>query len=75
MRRNPATAPCEPRWSHYTLYGYGAWIVVLGFQGFSVDYLDIPLERTASVLASRYYPRDVDYVLDRDYMGSVVETI
>lgn len=80
------TAPCEPRWSRHrfpeSLYGYGAWIVVLGFLGFSVDYLEIPLERipamferTASVLASRYYPPDVAYVLDRDYMGSVVETI
>ena len=76
----------ELRWSRYrfpeSLYGYGAWIAVLGFLGFSVDYLEIPLdripdmfERTVSVLASRYYPPDVGYILDRDYLDYVVETI
>ena len=76
----------ELRWSRYrfpeSLYGYGAWMVVLGFLGFSVDYLEIPLdripdmfERTVSVLASRYYPPDVGYILDRDYLDYVVETI
>ena len=76
----------ELRWSRYrfpeSLYGYGAWIVVLGFLGFSVDYLEIPLdripdmfERTVSVLANRYYPPDVGYILDRDYLDYVVETI
>ena len=76
----------ELRWSRYrfpeSLYGYGAWMVVLGFLGFSVDYLEIPLdripdmfERTVSVLANRYYPPDVGYILDRDYLDYVVETI
>ena len=79
-------APHGLRWSRYrfpeSLYGYGAWIVVLVFLGFSIDYLDIPLaripdmfQRMVSVIGSRYYPPDVEYIIDRDYMDYVVETI
>ena len=80
------SAPETMRWSRYrfpeSLYGYGAWIVVLAFLAWSVDYLDIPLaripemfQRMVSVIASRYYPPDIQYILDRNYIDYVVETI
>lgn len=73
-------------WSRYkfpdALYSYGAWIVVLSFLAFSVEYLEIPLDRIpdmfgrmGTVLSTRYYPPDIEYILDRDYMSYVVETI
>ncbi len=79
-------APPDLHWSRYkfpeSLFSYGAWIVVLTFLAVSVQYLEIPLgpipsmfERMASVLANRYYPPDIEYILDRDYMSYVVETI
>ncbi|MCP5156175.1 MAG: phosphonate ABC transporter, permease protein PhnE [Ectothiorhodospiraceae bacterium] len=65
-----------------SLIGHGAWIAVLAFLAFSVDHLEIPLERIPDmlgrmwqVLASRYYPPDLAYILDRDYLDYVVETI
>jgi len=79
-------APRDLHWSRYkfpeSLYSYASWIIVLSFLAFSVHYLDIPLgripnmfERMASVLSNRYYPPDVEYIMDRDYLGYVVETI
>ena len=73
-------------WSRYkfpdSLYSFGAWVVVLGFLVFSVYYLEIPLGRIpdmfgrmGSVIANRYYPPDIDYIMDRDYGTYVVETI
>jgi len=81
-----ASAPPDLHWSRYkfpeSLFSYGAWIVVLTFLAVSVQYLEIPLERIpsmfermASVLANRYYPPDIEYILDRDYMSYVLETI
>ncbi len=81
-----ASATGDLHWSRYkfpeSLFAYGAWIGVLTFLAFSVSYLEIPLgriphmfERMASVLASRYYPPDFEYILDRDYLSYVVETI
>jgi len=78
--------PRDLHWSRYkfpeSLYGYASWIIVLSFLAFSIHYLDIPLgripnmfERMASVLSNRYYPPDVEYIMDRDYLGYVVETI
>jgi phosphonate transport system permease protein len=58
------------------------WIVVLSFLAYSIHYLEIPLGRIpdmfgrmASVLANRYYPPDVGYIMDRDYASYVVETV
>lgn len=73
-------------WRRYrfpeSLYGYGAWIVALTFLAYSIEYLEIPLERIpdmfarmGTVLATRYYPPDIAYIMDRDYMSYVVETI
>lgn len=78
--------PTDLHWSRYkfpeSMFSYGAWILILSFLAFSIEYLDIPLgripnmfERMGAVLANRYYPPDIDYIMDRDYMGYVVETI
>ena len=73
-------------WSRYkfpqTLLSYGAWIAVISFLIFSIHYLKVPLDRfpsifdrMATVLATRYYPADIEYILDLDYFGYVVQTI
>ena len=61
---------------------YGAWLLVFGFLGYSIEYLDIPLDRIPSmlgrmgdVLSTRYYPADIDYILDWGYLGYVLQTI
>lgn len=73
-------------WRRYkfpqSLYSYAGWLVVLSFLAYSIGYLNIPLdrfpalfERMGSVLATRYYPADLDYILDLDYLSYVVQTI
>jgi phosphonate transport system permease protein len=82
----PGPAAGDLHWSRYkfpeSLLGYGVWIVVLSFLAYSIHYLEIPLGRIpdlfgrmASVLANRYYPPDVGYIMDRDYASYVVETV
>lgn len=82
----PNAVAQDLQWSRYrlpeALYGYAAWLAVLTFLTFSVHYLNIPLERIpamfermGSVLANRYYPPDLAYILDLDYFSYVVQTI
>ena len=61
---------------------YLIWLAMLLFLTFSVEYLDIPLERLMGMLermgytlSNRYYPPDIEYIMDLDYMEYVVETI
>ncbi len=61
---------------------YGAWLSAIVFLAYSVEYLNIPLDRLfgmfgrmGDTLANRYYPPDIEYIMDADYMGYVVETI
>lgn len=82
-----AQAPAVPkRWSRYkhpeSLYSYGTWLIAFSVVVFSIEYLNIPLDRLlgmfgrmGEVIAQRYYPPDIDYVMERDYLGYVVETI
>ncbi len=58
------------------------WLLVLAFLAYTVEHLNIPLERFLTMFgklgrlfAERYYPPDLQYVLDRSYLESVVETI
>lgn len=73
-------------WSRYrfpdTFIRYGAWLCVFVFLVYCVEYLNIPLDRLLGVfgrmgeiLANRYYPPDIEYIMDREYMEYVVETI
>ena len=61
---------------------YGLWLSTLLFLTFSIEYLDIPLKRLMGMLdrmgytlANRYYPPDIEYIMDVDYMEYVIETI
>lgn len=64
------------------LVGFGVLLGVLVFLAWTTEYLGIPLERfvtmwpkLASLFADRYYPPDMEYVLDRGYLAAVVDTI
>lgn len=65
-----------------SIYRYSGFLLALVFIAFSIAYLNIPLERfinmfgrVGALVTDRYYPPDVDYVLDKDYLSSVVDTI
>mgnify|MGYP002267095363 CR=1 FL=1 len=65
-----------------SLYSYGGWLIAFTVIVFSIEYLVIPLGRLfgilgrmGDVLASRYYPVDIEYIMDRDYLGYVIETV
>ena len=73
-------------WSRYrfpdTFLRYGARLCVFVFLVDCVEYLNIPLDRLlgifgrmGDILANRYYPPDIEYIMDQEYMGYVVETI
>ncbi len=82
-----ATSSSTPRtWQRFkfpgSLYRYFGLLFALVFLAFSIIYLNIPLERfigmfgrIGSVIADRYYPPDLEYIQDVDYLGSVFETI
>lgn len=61
---------------------YGVLVGVLAFVWYSVAFLEIDLERLIGVfprlgqlLASRYYPPDLAYVVAPDFVWSVVQTL
>lgn len=83
-----ATALAEPprEWRRFrfpqSLISYGSWLTAFTVIVFSIEYLDIPLDRMfgmfgrmGEILASRYYPADIEYIMDVGYIGSVIETI
>tara|TARA_B100000959_G_scaffold175672_1_gene183905 strand:+ start:9976 stop:10794 length:819 start_codon:yes stop_codon:yes gene_type:complete len=74
------------KWTRFkypdSYYKFGSYLFTLLFLVFSIHYLEIPLNRLfgmigrmGNVLSTRYYPPDIDYILDVDYMDYVVETI
>jgi phosphonate transport system permease protein len=78
--KSPAT------WSRFrypqSLYKYVALLGSLAFLAFSIDYLDIDLERLpgllgrmGEMLARRYVPPNVGHVLNAEYWHTVVETL
>lgn len=65
-----------------SLIKYGIFLSILLFFIYSFQYLNIPIERflgmfgrLGDVLANRYYPPDLEYINDIDYLGAVVETV
>ena len=61
---------------------YCLWLSILVFIAFSIEYLNIPLNRLlgmmgrmGDILANRYYPPDIQYIMDVDYAKSIFETI
>ena len=74
------------QWSRFkypnSLINYCILFSILLFFTFSVHYLNIPLERIlgmfgrlGDVLANRYYPPDIDYIIDKGYLAAVIETV
>lgn len=81
-----ATPTTTVKWSRVkfpdTAIRWGSWFTVFVFLAYSVEYLNIPLDRLLGMfgrmgdtLANRYYPPDIDYIMDADYLQYVVETI
>ncbi len=90
MVNSPAQKASEPSrpltWRRFkypdSLYRYFGMLLAVFFLTYSVVYLNIPLDRffnmfgrIGSVVSERYYPPDIEYVLDRDYLSSVFDTI
>jgi len=85
--RDEASAQAVPAtWRRFrypqSLYKYGALLAALAFIAYALDRLDIDLERLSGMLgrmgntlANRYYPPNVEHVLQADYLRSVVETL
>lgn len=79
-----AESPREWRRFRYpqSLISYGSWLIAFTVIVYSIEYLNIPLDRVfgmfgrmGEILADRYYPADIEYIMDVDYIGSVIETI
>lgn len=73
-------------WSRFkfpeSLYRWFGLLLALLFLSYSVVYLNIPLERffgmfgrVGELIASRYYPPEVGYVTQPEYLASVLDTI
>ncbi|MDH3666167.1 MAG: phosphonate ABC transporter, permease protein PhnE [Paracoccaceae bacterium] len=65
-----------------SLYRWGGIMLALMFLGYSIAYLNIPLERfigmfgrVGTLITDRYYPPDIEYVLDKGYLATVLDTI
>ncbi len=81
------TNPSPPlQWSRFkfpdTAIRWAGWFGVLVFIAYSIEYLNIPLDRLLGMLgrmgdtlANRYYPPDFEYIVDADYLRYVVETV
>lgn len=73
-------------WRRYrypgSLIRWGTMLAVLVFIVYAVEYLNVDLSRLftmfgriGEVLSTRYYPPDLDYVLQAGFLESVLETI
>ncbi|UXX84903.1 PhnE/PtxC family ABC transporter permease [Roseovarius pelagicus] len=83
----PAPRTSElPKWSRYkypeSLIKHGTLLIVLLFLGYSLHFLNVDiglligaLGRFAGVVSDRYYPPDLEYVLDRGYLEAILDTL
>ena len=83
----PRAANSSPAtWSRFrypqSLYKYAALLGSLAFLAFSIEYLNIDLERLPGILgrmgemlARRYFPPNVNHLLNAEYWHTVVETL
>lgn len=81
----PVQSP--PRtWSRYrhpaSTIRFSVMLAVLAFLGYSIAFLNIDLSRIlgafprlAQILATRYFPPDMEYVSDPDFIRSVLRTL
>lgn len=86
VSRHDGAYDARPKWSRYrypdSLIRYAIIISLLAFVVFSVRFLNLDLirlfgafPRLAEILATRYYPPDLDYIMDRGFLISVLNTI
>lgn len=84
-RRSDGTKP-PLAWSRYrhpeSLIRFAALLLILAFLAYSVNFLNIDLQRVvgafprlAEILATRYYPPDLAYVMDGGFLLSVLRTL
>src|SRR3546814_378306 len=83
----PAAKPEAPAdWSRFrypgSLIRYGVLLGIIVFLGYSLHFLNVDIERMlgalgriGAVVAARYYPPDLEYVLQQDYLTSIVDTL
>ncbi len=80
------TAPAPRRWSRYrypdSLIRFAALLGLLVFLAYSVHFLNLDLRRLAGafprlaeILATRYFPPDLAYVMDGGFLLSVLRTL
>jgi len=82
-----ASTPAKtlPEWRRFrfpqSLYKYGGiaaglWFIWWSLEALRIDVERLPgiFERLGTVLATRYWPPDVDHVTKADYLGAVVDT-
>lgn len=81
-----SSAAPRPEWRRFKFPGslirYFGVLAAVAFISLSISYLNIPLERffgmfgrIGDLITDRYYPPDIAYVTDGDYLYSVFETI
>jgi len=65
-----------------SIYRWVGVLLALVFLSYSIIYLNIPLERflnmfgrVSTLITERYYPPEIDYVMETDYLSSVFDTI
>jgi phosphonate transport system permease protein len=89
VRLEPSPGPrpaAGRRWSRFrypaSIVRWGVLAGVVAFVAWSLEFLEVDLERLIGVfprlgilLASRYYPPDLAYVLAPDFLRSVVQTL
>ena len=82
----PPGGPVPTTWRHFrypqSLYKYAALLATLALIDFSLDYLNIPLERLPGIFARmgemlgrRYFPPNVEHIMNAEYWHTVVETL
>jgi phosphonate transport system permease protein len=84
---NSSLATAAPRkWSRYrhpeATIRFSVILVLLAFLGYSIAFLNIDLSRIlgafprlAEILATRYFPPDLNYISDADFLRSVLRTL
>jgi phosphonate transport system permease protein len=79
-------APPRPNWQRFpfpeTQIRFAVFLGILAFLSYSVHFLNLDLyriigasPRLGAILADRYFPPDIVYVLDRGFLMSVLNTI
>jgi phosphonate transport system permease protein len=82
----PSKTVSQKTWSRFkypqSLNRFSIYLFILVLIGYSIAYMNIPLDRfltmfgrLGKMIATRYYPPDISYALDKDYLRYVLETI